>query len=724
MAEKMTQNENLNGEIERITYHDGRTGYTVIRLKVPGRAGLVTAVGILPAASIGECLSLTGEWTVHPRFGRQFQVQSCRPSYPVTKGGIERYLGSGLIKGVGPVTAKRIVAEFGEKALDVLDRAPEKLARVNGIGKGRMEMIMAGWKARTAARDTMLFLYSVGVGSALAEKIHRRYGGRTIEMIRENPYRLAEEVWGVGFLTADRVAAKMGFSPDSPFRVDAGILHTLRTLSEAGHLYSPLPELLCRAGGILGLEEGPIRQALSRCILRGELVLEEREKEEAVYLASSFRAENLVADRLKSLLSCSSSTKVDEEKFRAFLSRYPIQLSGRQEDALRLSCQRGVLIVTGGPGTGKTTLVRAILKLYEGTSTKILLAAPTGRAAKRLQETTGEIAKTVHRLLEYRAQDGTFARNSGNPLPCDLLILDEVSMLDAHMASQLLDAVPQGSSLILVGDADQLPSVGPGNVLKECVASGVIPAVVLGEIFRQSQESLIVVNAHRVKNGLMPLLAGEKEDRRGFYFVPVEDPEKVAEKVRELVTRTLPRRFRLDPLEEIQVLCPMHKGASGAIALNRSLQESLNGDSFGLERGERLFRVGDRVMQVKNDYEKEVFNGDIGRITGIDKEEQSLTIVFEGRVIPYDFQDLDQVVPAYAITIHKSQGSEYPAVVIPLTTQHYIMLQRNLFYTALTRARKIAVVVGTKKAMAIAVRNDRVQHRFTRLAMKLRESCP
>lgn len=723
MSTTPTEKITLQGEIERVTYRDERTGYSVVRLNVSSLGRTITAVGIFPFASAGETVALSGEWVVHPRFGRQFKVHSCFPTVPVSAAGIERYLGGGSIPGVGPVTARRIVRAFGDRALEILDREPERLAGVEGIGRNRLQLILSGWKARNAARDALLFLYSAGVGTALAEKILRRYGDQAVGRIRENPYRLAEEVWGIGFLTADRIASGMGFKPESPQRMDAGILHTLRTLSEAGHLYSPLPQLVAKACETLSAPHEPVVEAISRGVAKGDLVLEEHQGEQAVYLASSYQAETRVAARLNALLSGDSPQEAAAPDLGDFLNKFPLKLSPRQVEALRLAVRKKVLIITGGPGTGKTTLIKALLQLHRRQGKRIALAAPTGRAAKRLQETTGTPARTIHRMLEYKVQDGTFARNAKNPLSCDLLVVDEVSMLDVHLAAHLLEAVPSEASLILVGDADQLPSVGPGNILKDCIESGKVPVVELNEIFRQSRESLIVVNAHRIKDGQMPVFARQGGFSGGFCFIPEEDPEKVALKVCELVTRTLPNRFGLDPMEEIQVLCPMHKGEAGAIALNERLQAALNGGAESLHRGGRVFRVKDRVMQIRNDYEKEVFNGDIGRILGIDPEGQVAVVAFDGRAIPYPFEDLDQLVPAYAITVHKSQGSEYPAVVLPITTQHYMMLQRNLLYTGLTRARRFAVLVGTRKAIAIAVRNDRVQQRCSRLACRLAGSC-
>lgn len=710
--------EEIRGQIERVTFYNEESGYSVLRCKVPGRVDLVTVVGNIPNPVPGELLRIQGSWKQHPRYGEQFQSVFFTRLAPATLQGIRRYLGSGLVKGIGPVMADRIVERFGEKTLEVIERDPHRLLEVEGIGEKRVEQIGKAWEEQKEIRTVMLFLQSQGVSATYATKIYKQYGNDSVRVVRENPYRLASDVTGIGFLTADKIAFKLGFSKDSPLRAEAGILYVLNRLAEEGHVFFPKGPLIERCRQMLDIDEEQTEAAIDRVSGRGGIVIDE----EAVYLAAFYQAEVGSARLLKRLLSSPKSLpELDPEMaIPALQKSLSFQLAERQVKALKMACSEKVMILTGGPGTGKTTIIRALLRLFSGLGVRALLAAPTGRAAKRMSEATGRQAKTLHRLLEYSSSRGGFQRNEENPLPCDLLIVDETSMVDIVLFYHLLKAVPPSATLVLVGDTHQLPSVGAGNVLGDLIASGAIPVIELNEIFRQARKSHIIVNAHRINEGKMPASNGDLNGGlRDFYFIEEEDPEKVLSLILKLVLERIPSRFGFDPVDDIQVLSPMHRGIVGAENLNAELQKRLNPKGEEILRGSRAFRAGDKVMQIRNDYDREVFNGDIGRIVGIDKTEQEVRVRIDGREVVYDFGDLDELVHAYAVSVHKSQGSEYPAVVLPLLTQHYLLLQRNLLYTAVTRGRKLVVLVGTKKALAIAVRNDKMQKRFTRLAERV-----
>jgi exodeoxyribonuclease V alpha subunit len=717
----LTARPTLEGVLERIVFFNEENSFTVARLQVPGKKDLVTIVGALSLPTPGETLRLKGQWVVDKKFGQQFRVESCLSVLPATIIGIQKYLGSSLIKGIGPVMAKRIVDKFGLDTFDIIEENPERLTEAEGIGPIRTERITKAWQEQKQIREVMVFLQGHEISPAYAVKIFKAYGDKSVSVVKENPYRLALDISGIGFKTADKVARSMGIDPNSQIRAEAGIIHVLSELVDEGHCYYPYDELKQKVAELLEIDPAILETALA-ALARGERILiEELPETKAVYLTPLHVAEVNVARRLKTLMaSPKQALQIDVEKAIEWVqSTSHINLAETQKLALRKTISGKVVVLTGGPGTGKTTLINSLVRILEKKGQRIVLASPTGRAAKRLSEVTGREAKTIHRLLEFSPKEGGFKRNEDNPLDADLVVIDEASMVDILLMNHLLKAIPLTATLLLVGDVDQLPSVGPGNVLKDIIASGSVETIILTEIFRQAQESLIIVNAHRVNRGEFPQLKPQQGQRPDFYFIEKDTPEEVLGVIKELCIKRLPNAFRLNPLDDIQVMTPMHRGTVGVANLNAELQALLNPQGKAITRGGRLFRVNDKVMQIKNNYEKDVFNGDIGTLAAIDLEEQKVQVKFEGRMVDYELSDLDDLVLAYAISIHKSQGAEYPAVVVPLLSQHYIMLQRNLLYTAITRAKRLVVLVGSKRAIAIAVRNNKVQRRYTNLAAKL-----
>jgi len=719
----------LEGQIDTVTYSNEETGYTVARLIVHGFHDPVTVVGKIISPTPGEILSVKGSWTNHPRFGRQFSAETYHIKFPATVDGIRKYLGSGLIKGIGPVMASRIVDKFGEKTLDTIDHYIERLEEIEGIGPKRVGLIKKAWTDQKDIRDVMIFLQAHGVGSGYAARIFRQYGSNSIAVVTGNPYRLAMDIHGIGFTTADKIAQKLGFEKNAPARAEAGILYVMNQLAEEGHVYYPYDLLIDKCRDVLEVEKDIIINAIGSVSQEKRIIIENLNTEDkgpapdkkAVYLAGFHMAETAIAHNLSCILSSPKNIRrIDGEKAVQWVqTRIKMTLAPKQIEAVKGAVSDKVMVITGGPGTGKTTIINAAIKIFREVGARILLAAPTGRASKRMTEATGFPAKTIHRMLEFSRQNGGFQRNQENPLEVDVLILDEVSMIDTILMHHLLKAMPDNAALILVGDVNQLPSIGAGNVLKDIIRSGAVPVVELNEIFRQSGTSRIIVNAHRINSGLMPELRQGKGDLEDFYFIEQADPQKALDIITELVAIRIPRRFALDPTDDIQVLSPMHKGVVGTENLNRELQKALNPSGASLARGDRVFRLRDKVIQIRNNYEKEVFNGDIGRIELINHEDQTVTINFDGLKAEYDYSELDEINPAYAISVHKSQGSEYPAVVLPLLSQHYIMLQRNLIYTAVTRGKRLVIIVGSKRALAMGIKNDRVMNRHTRLAERL-----
>jgi len=723
----------LEGTLERITYQSDDDGYTVGRLTPQGKRYQVTIVGKLLGVRPGETLVLEGEWQEHRDHGRQFAVVQYRQIMPATIDGVKRYLGSGLIKGVGPATAERITATFGKYTLDVLEREPERLAEVPGLGRKKAALIRQAWAEQQRIKEVMLLLQELGLPTGMAVRIYKQYGDAAIQVVRGEPYRLADEVYGIGFLTADKIAAGIGVAHDDPQRIGAGLRHTLGAATEDGHCFLPAGELVRKAAAILGVGEGLVAACLADPAVAGEVEIIDPDPgahapppSAPVYLKPLAMAETGVAAAVQRLARAPSDMAGFfraarwPQVFAHLAERHRLRLSGRQQEAVVIALTEKVSVLTGGPGTGKTHSLRTIVQLLQSRGFRPLLASPTGRAAKRLSEATGAEAKTIHRLLEYApGGGGQFRRNADYPLECDLLVIDEVSMLDVLLANHLLKAVPPRAHVLLVGDADQLPSVGPGRVLRDLLESGAVPSVHLDQIFRQAAGSGIAAAARQINAGLAPDFAGQED----LFFFNAPDPERCAALVVELVAERIPRRFGHDPRRDIQVLSPTHKGAAGVANLNKLLQEALNPARPGKPEkpfGTNLFRLGDRVIQQRNNYELDVFNGDIGVVAAIDLAEQLLTVRFEdGRDIAYDFAILDELALAYALSVHKSQGAEYPAVVVPLLMQHRAMLQRNLLYTALTRARSLAVLAGDRRAVAAAAADERTEERYSGLAGRL-----
>ncbi len=713
--------ELLSGVVERVTFHSEETGFTVLRVRVRGRREPVTVVGHAAEAAPGEEIQASGSWSLDPRHGPQFRAAHLTSVPPTTAEGIERYLGSGAVRGVGPELARRLVEAFGTAVFEVVEDEPERLLTVAGIGPVRAGRIASGWADQKAVREIMLFLHAHGVGTSRAVRIHRTYGADAIAVVKEDPYRLARDVRGIGFRTADAIASRLGFEKTASSRVRAGVSYALAEAMDEGHCGLPREELVALAASLLEVPPPLVEEALALEASAGSVVEAGARGRPCVFLAGLFRSEERLAAKLLALARGRPPwPALDADAALGWVAeRLGVSLAPLQADAVRLALGSKVLVLTGGPGVGKTTLVSAVLKVLLARGVRPVLCAPTGRAAKRLAESTGLLARTIHRLLEVDPGTGRFRRGEANPLEGDLFVVDEASMIDVPLGRALLEAIPPRAALLLVGDADQLPSVGPGDVLRDVLDSGAVPVVRLAQVFRQASASRIVVNAHRVNAGRLPELTSPPGS--DFYFVEEADGEAVVRRVLRLVKERIPLRFGLDPVRDVQVLCPMNRGRLGARALNAALQAALNPP--GPEKVERFgatFSPGDKVMQVENDYGRDVYNGDLGIVTAVDLAQAELRASFDGREVAYGFDELDAVALAYAATVHKAQGSEYPAVVLPLTMEHYPMLRRNLLYTAITRGRRLVVVVGEKRALALAVRRDESSRRTTKLADWLR----
>ena len=740
----LTSMDTLSGSVERITYYNPENGYSVLRLRpesksrrqrLPGQSndGLVTVVGNLPELSPGEHLRLQGRWNTHPKHGQQFQVEICEQTLPATVTGIQGYLGSGLIKGIGPRLAERIAGRFKEETFDIIERTPSRLLEVPGIGSDRMGKITLAWQEQKQVKEIMIFLHGHGVSTNLAVKIYKTYGETALETVKKDPYQLERDIYGVGFKTADRIAQALGLPSEHPSRIEAGVVFALNEMSNDGHAYAPQGMLTQRAVELMGVSPDLIAPALDRLAqenrIRPDMLPRPGENDKTggkklsetqnaytfpvIYLTPFYYGETGVTGRLKALIESGKTSEVNG------LPAYSIgKLSDEQQSAVQMALTHPVSILTGGPGTGKTTCLKALITLLKADHKRIALASPTGRAAKRLSEATDHPASTIHRLLEFSPVEG-FKHNEENPLAVDFLIVDEASMLDLLLTNHLLKALQAGTHLLLVGDVDQLPSVGAGDVLRDIIASGIAPVARLTTIFRQAADSHIITNAHRINQGKMPVFSKDNGD---FFLFPSEDALAAGDWIVEVVTKRIPNKFEIDAIHDIQVLSPIYRGPAGVMLLNERLQEKLNPPTANkMERKlfGTTFRVGDKVMQTQNNYEMDVYNGDIGFINTMDNIEHTISVALDGRTVVYDWNDADQLSLAYAVSVHKAQGSEFPAVVMPVVTQHYMMLQRNLLYTAITRATQLCVLAGNRRAIGIAVHNNKVDQRFTALGWRL-----
>lgn len=713
-------NERLSATVERVTFHSPETGFAVLRARAKGASRIMTIVGKVVAVSPGEEIEAVGKWVMDRTHGRQFAADEIRIDSPRGRQGIERYLASGAVRGVGPGLAKQMVQRFGTRVFEIIEHEPGKLAEISGIGPKRAQMISRGWQSQKVVREIMVFLMGHGIGAGRAMRIWKTWGERAVAILKENPYRLADEVRGIGFSSADKIAADLGIEKTSPYRLRAGVVYALGLARVEGHCGIPEEDLRARAGALLQVEDVLVAQAIEHEALERRLIRDEIGDRSACFLPQLWYAEARIALRLHALCDGQPPWRmIDPDLALASIdSSSGASLSPSQRVAIEQILQNKVTVITGGPGVGKTTLVNAVISVLAGDDLQVMLAAPTGRAARRLTESTGVAAKTIHRLLEVDPQSGSFRKGREDPLECDLLVVDEASMIDVPLMAALLDALPPSAALLIVGDVDQLPSVGPGQVLRDIIASDAVPVVRLTEVFRQAARSRIVLESHRVNRGELPSLEGGEDS--DFFFVNAKDGDTAARLIVKLVTERVPRRFGLDPLREIQVLAPMNRGAAGVAALNGLLQDVLHPHPAAqLERFGVRWLENDKVMQLENDYDREVFNGDVGVITKIDEDEGVVHVDFEGRAAEYGVDELDRLAHAYATTIHKSQGSEYPAVIIPILSQHHIMLQRNLLYTAITRGRKLVVIVGELSAIRTAVRNASVRARWTRLRQLL-----
>jgi exodeoxyribonuclease V alpha subunit len=712
--------EALAGLVERVTFHNPETGFCVLRVQVRGHRDLATVVGHAATIAAGEWVQMSGTWINDRTHGLQFKAGFLKASPPTTLEGIEKYLGSGMIRGIGPVYATKLVRAFGADVFELIEQEPARLREVTGIGAKRAARIVAGWADQKVIREIMLFLHAHGVGTSRAVRIYKTYGTDAVRLITENPYRLARDIRGIGFLTADRVAERLGIEKTAMIRVRAGISFALGDAMDEGHCGLPADELAALTEKLIAVPAPLIETALALELETGEVVADTVQDRRCIFLAGLYRAEQAIAERLRVLAAGQPPwPELDADKAIPWVEgRTGLALAESQQRALRLALCSKLLVITGGPGVGKTTLVNSTLKILSAKGVEVALCAPTGRAAKRLSESTGLEGRTIHRLLETDPKSGGFKRGEEHPLECDLLVVDETSMVDVPLMRALLKALPDHAALLLVGDVDQLPSVGPGQVLADVIGSGAVPVVRLTEVFRQAAQSRVIVNAHRINRGQMPELdAVEDSD---FFFVEAAEPEEGVRRLLTVVCERIPARFGLDPIRDVQVLCPMNRGGLGARSLNLELQQALNPPGeLRVERFGYTFCPGDKVMQVTNDYDRDVFNGDLGVITGMDLAERELTVSFDGRAVVYGFEELDELVLAYATTIHKAQGSEYPAVVIPLTTQHYAMLARNLLYTGVTRGKRLVVLVGQRRALAIAVKNQAGRRRWSKLHERL-----